>query len=649
LTQYPRHTWQSWRDRYLKRLQGLPPSAFNILDNPVPNKPALVKNKDKAVETTLAKKSRRIKNKDKAQVVSAGEESTNVRIPSSKAQTTGKEDYTVDQLAATFSTEDWENLYAFVEEIESCSKEDNSYDQAWTDWAEDRDNQTAEQWQQYYEKIVRPQWLRDPISKRQQIRKKVEERVQNNSPSPAKSVSWSQAQDKAVAAAQVVEPAPTDPPKRAVSSNISPSDTRLESEATAHQETPKHVREGYESAPKRIRGEADDTLVPKGTDRPAKIQKRISLSPTPAETEQPVEVIGTQEQPPRISLIASSQRADIEQRAQRDQRPVSDVGGAIHEADESKDEEHNYDNDPYGAVYPATGSHPEQAKRPAFPPGYLKWMRDQGGERRREMKAKGMTPEKFYMPDATSQRTDQDNDSESIASSTDLTHIAPLPRPPRIPEDDDDEDDLAPNTPTPRATKVANFDTQAILFPSQHPARISELPRPALDSSPPHHPESDASTTQSLQEFSSYLEENAQYDQIQTQPPLTHLPRPASPTPSATSEASSSGSEDPDEPLAADEIENFFAEQHSEGFSDEYITKALKRTRFRPGLAVAVLDAWKHGRPLPNQRGIWDIKEDEDVKNGDGAALERLERKHTLDGWGGITERINFLRAWERR
>jgi hypothetical protein len=52
---------------------------------------------------------------------------------------------------------------------------------------------------------------------------------------------------------------------------------------------------------------------------------------------------------------------------------------------------------------------------------------------------------------------------------------------------------------------------------------------------------------------------------------------------------------------------------------------------------------------LPYQRGIWSIQDDEAVESGDGVALAKLERKHTLDGWGGITERLRFLEGYRSR
>ena len=73
--------------------------------------------------------------------------------------------------------------------------------------------------------------------------------------------------------------------------------------------------------------------------------------------------------------------------------------------------------------------------------------------------------------------------------------------------------------------------------------------------------------------------------------------------------------------------------------------KALHRTRLRPELAVKVLDAWREGVALPDERGIWSVEEDAAVESGDGFDLAKLEKKHTMDGWGGITERMLFLEA----
>ncbi|KAF3042638.1 hypothetical protein E8E12_004010 [Didymella heteroderae] len=632
----PRHTWQSWRDRYLKKLQYMPPSAFNIPDNAPPSPPS---DQSPRAADVPARRSGLVKNKDRASLDTPGE-SASMGAAASKERAANKpqptsstkdvseqpvvrrtglvrnkdkarmaaarEDYNVDQLAATFSTRDWEDLYAYVEEIDALDEDSAEYEAAWHSWAESKDNQTAEQWRQYYEKVVQPQWASDPASKREQIRMKVMERQQDEtSSSPTQTQSWSQTQEAVIAASQTdlveADRAPsklTDPPQRTVP-NALPSDSRLESEATVQQETPQYIRHGYETALKRIRGDRDATPASTNAARPTKIQRKIGPSSSPEESEADA-VNGTQEQPLEISSAAGSQQEESAQHH---------VSQAIDLDDEAASEASEH-VEPLAALPRPPVSHDEQQ-------------------------------------DAS--------DLESVASSTDPTHLAPLSRPPQIPEasDDDDDNSLPSNTPTPRANKFAAFDTQAILSPSQNAPFISRLPRP-IDSSPPHYPDSEASTTQSLQEFSSYLQDAGEDLATLTQAPLTSAPRPASPTPSATSEVSaasdaSTGSGDPDPPLEAHEMEQFFAEQHDEGFSDEYITKALKRTRFRPGLATTVLEAWGRGAALPDRRGIWAVEEDELVESGDGAALATLQRKHTLDGWGGITERMNFLSAWSRR
>jgi hypothetical protein len=66
-------------------------------------------------------------------------------------------------------------------EIIDALKGKKDYDEAWEKWAQAQDNQTVDQWRQYFEKVVRPQWKRDPEWKREQIKKRVEERHQATS------------------------------------------------------------------------------------------------------------------------------------------------------------------------------------------------------------------------------------------------------------------------------------------------------------------------------------------------------------------------------------------------------------------------------------------------------------------------------------
>lgn len=519
----------------------------------------------------------------------------------SSTQQAAHVEYSVEQLAASFTTEDWEELYAFVDHIDSFSNDEVSYETSWQNWAADKDNQTAEQWKQYHEKVVRPQWRQDPISRREHIRKKVIERHANKS--PAQSQNWSRTLTEAAAAPQTEEAASAKPPTRA-SPDVMPSDLRLESELTAQQETPKYIRDGFESALKRIRGEEEDVPTMTEAPRPSKIQKRASLSPTLVEPEEAVDIAGAREQPLEINSAESSQQASVEPELQ-EEALLSQTREQIAQMNDEEDELESMGSDD---------------DLPRIAP----------------------------IPRPSVLQQDSEDDTRSIASSTDFVHIAPLPKPPMIPEDEadeegeeeaEDEENEEDELPTPRANKPTAFDTQAILSsPSQLPARLPRLPHPP-SSSPPQHPASSASTTQSIHEFRESL----------TGPPFP----PPSPTASTTSTASNSTSvsatSDPDPPLSAPELDTFFAQQAAAGFSNAFIARALKRTRFRPRLALQVLEAWKHGRPLPRLRGVWSVEEDLLVERGDGEALRGLCAKHSLDGWGGVTERVRWLRVFRER
>lgn len=65
----------------------------------------------------------------------------------------------------------------------------DEYDSAWERWAEEQGKQTAVQWRQYFEKVVRPQWLIDPVSKREEIKRKVEKQHDEDNQSQSQSIS----------------------------------------------------------------------------------------------------------------------------------------------------------------------------------------------------------------------------------------------------------------------------------------------------------------------------------------------------------------------------------------------------------------------------------------------------------------------------
>jgi hypothetical protein len=593
--QYPRHTWQSWRDRYLKQLRNRPPSAFNIPNDSPPSPPS-----ENLAEQTQATASAP---KQTAQPAVEQEPTKVTGKGKARAKTAPIQDYTLDQLATTFSPEDWEELYAFVDIIFEI-KGRREYEEAWVSWAESKDNQTAEQWQQYYDKVVRPQWLRDPEWKRKEITEKVEKRHADEAAASHQEKETHDEDDEATLVAPTEkEPSkPTEEVRKPSEEAEVPYvalhqatktptgdhatkqsfETKLMSSSTTQHESPKYIAEMGQNALKRVRGE--DTTE-EGTAHPRSSKRVRSVSPAVEHQAQQEEIRGTQAQLVEISSVESSvleSQEDAEDNQVKDQI-MQDI---------------------------------EQTQRGA------------------ELEVDDIE--------------DADKEVESIESDDflDIHKLSPTPEEPS-------EDDLPSNTPTPRASRHRpnNFDTQAILSSPSQEIRISKLPRPVgytqdlpqpetRSSSLAPHPESDASTTQSLQEFRRSLNDNEP-----SQPSLAPLPRARSLslTPSATS---STDSGDPDPPLSASEMNDFFAEQNAAGFNDTFIAAALKRTRCRPDLADLVLEAWKDGRSLPSQRGIWSVEDDKAVESGDGVALARLEAKHTLDGWGGITERVRFLEGY---
>ena len=483
--------------------------------------------------------------------------------------------------------------------INAMDEDKSNYEKAWKQWAKAQDNQTAEQWQQYYEKVVRPQWLRDPERKRQEVKQKVEKRHEEQSQSQTvdqEQVEETHEEKEAVTGApsttaessKIGKDAPVaagnDPPQG--ESSKLPSENKIMSSSTAQYESPKYIKAMYQNVLKRVRG--DDTEEQESAQQalreqspPAKRQRSLSPVAKPAST---VKVpTGTPTQP--VEIFSSESSSPDEEDEQLNNQIMEDVKQSDLAEDEAEEE------------------------------------------------------------------------IESVEME-DLVDVEQSPAPPEV-LDERSEDDLPSNTPTPRHPrhKTNYFDTQAILSSPSQDVRISKLPHPTdftqamgpqndqRSSSPAPHLDSDNSTTQSLQEFRRSL--NAEDISQPSYPTLQPLPR--APSFSPTPSNSSDDSADPDPPLAADEINDFFAAQNATGLSDAFIVRALKRTRCRPRLAEIVLDAWKDGKPLPWQRGIWSVEDDEAAESGDGVELAQLERKHTLDGWGGITERLRFLEGYRGR
>ncbi|KAF2438255.1 hypothetical protein P171DRAFT_437314 [Karstenula rhodostoma CBS 690.94] len=559
--QHPRHTWQSWRDRYLKTLCNRPPPGLNVPDNAPPFAPS-----DAPVEPASASASAAAPAPARTQSSrpATGESATDSRKAKGSTHVDSVE-YTVDELTAPglFAKEDWEMLYAFALDITGWPREE--YRDGWRKWAEDRP-QTTGQWRQYFEKVVWPQWQQDSDEKHAIIKSRVERRLDEDEQNASQTT-----QHEALPKHEPLQAGPSTPSSRA--SNMKRKRTELDDESkddraandtitlssqvflsssTVVNETPKYISEAYQKALQQLR-------VGSGTREPSLDAQDVEVYPAKRQKNIPRH-LGTEEDPVEVSSAGTDSQ-------QLTQDELPEVRSTAQPMDDGDD----WDMEGLEAIAP-----PQRA-------------------------------------------IDQDG-SEHLSDS-----------------------------PTPRAarSKASAFDTQAILSSPSQGASLNPLPLPArltqlAEADTEDSGEklaSDASTTESLQEFSQMINEDSHYRGITPLPRLQHSSPPQSPA----SIVSSTGSGDPDPPLAPDEVDEYFKEQHAEGFPDEFIAAALKHTRWRPELATEVLQAWKKRQPLPSKRGIWSDSDDEEVEGGDGMALARLENKHTLDGWGGITERMNFL------
>lgn len=81
------------------------------------------------------------------------------------------------------------------------------------------------------------------------------------------------------------------------------------------------------------------------------------------------------------------------------------------------------------------------------------------------------------------------------------------------------------------------------------------------------------------------------------------------------------------------------------GHSPENIVVAIQATSANMPMMRVVLEHLRVGMSVPVQtRGIWTEQDDEDILGGDARKLERVEAKHGWDGAGGCKVRQYFLR-----
>ncbi|KAF2279745.1 uncharacterized protein EI97DRAFT_430763 [Westerdykella ornata] len=668
---HPRHTWQSYRDRYLKRLQHRKPPTLSVPHNAPPSPPsdqsADQLQSEPQLEPSEHNEMRAPKPKSTPPVKKGG--AGNVKQERAKQ----KKSHTVEELRGMFDEEDWEELYANVDTILQASVE--IYLEGWVTWAKGT-TQTAEQWQQFFEKVVVPEWKKDATPKKQAIQARVSQRHANAR--------------KDHGDEPIVEPSdstPTPSRKRKTPElelrSASPDAELFDSfvERFLEERQGRRAQSAYmfwarekgghrkiaiwEEAPGLTSAELHKRLKPQWDALPdadkmvyaimedadrrrveieeERARKAARIGKRKVEQEQmPSSSTAVQQTPDYISHTHTRIMQSIES------GQLAEFSKQITDGHPSKRRKRD------------TSPPVKQPKQPVVTGTQRDPLEISSGDQSSE------SEDDEEMVDALEEQRREEDELEEKDSEEDE-----LPTPStKRPNDHTPTSDLPPDTPTtprPPRPHTTAFDTQAILSsPSPTPTLpLQAIPRPQQTqpqpsanresetparSSSPLAPSASISTTHSIHEFRRSLQEireskEREEEQEPSLPPddstLAPLPLPEK-TPS--SPGSDSDSTDPDPMLRPTEYDRFLAEERGYGFTEDEIKAALHRTGFRPMLASEVLEAWRKGKELPNKRGIWSREDDEAAEGGDGVALALLAKKHSMDGWGGLEERLKFLR-----
>ncbi|KAH7119736.1 hypothetical protein B0J11DRAFT_570176 [Dendryphion nanum] len=659
---YPRHPWQSWRERYLRVLRNKPP-----VDSDIPGNTPPPSQSEKPSEQAASRAPERAPTSPKRKSKTAQSRSPD-RNEDTEDQTTQKsKNYTVDELEAVFDTADFIQLYENVSLIL-----ENDTRETWSAWAAaDEGNRSLEQWIQYFNKVVVPRAERgQSIEKAQKEDNPVEPLEEEREHS---------------------EPEPVIPK----SEHERPVQKSLFNEESFEKLVKKTVarRQGEKKAIRAVEfflqvqrsNQSDDSSMSGPEEEKAAIYQRILKEWA---------TISDQEKRPYLAMeAADSERVKREKLENQHENPLlgkqikSESGRTSPPAERSSSNLVQKTPSYITSAYEKTLKRirvqddltEEQVQTSRSPK--RRRSEEQGSDMRlnkqpielslRENSSSSAKEDSYTAAENRHQNDSPGRSQEMQGSMEDIIQSdlqaqtstdgeledADIPTPiikgePSMSPRFSQPNELPSNTSTPKASRTNRsvFDTQAILSSPAVDLYLGALPLPRRDRTPATENdnmsrEPTPSTTHSIQEFRRSLNNIVETSQIPTLYPLEPLPLPQSHSPTP-SESSSQDSGDPDPPLDVEEIEDFFALQHELGFTTYEIRQALMHTRNRPMLAEKVLEAWKANKSLPKERGIWSESDDEDVDSGDGIALARLEKKHTLDGWGGITERTYFLAQW---
>ncbi|KAI4168479.1 MAG: hypothetical protein LQ343_006366 [Gyalolechia ehrenbergii] len=638
----PRHTWQSWRDRWVKSLKTLPRSTC-IPQNAPPTPPA-----ERTVDAN---------------------EPPRVGTPQQAAY-------------KPFTTKDAEDLLEVGDDIMNILPDRS--DEAWLKWAEGRDNcedHTARQWQDFWEKTIRPEYL-----------KRKAEATEGSSRTQRPMNPMTKVDDQARRQQQ-----PTNLVVRTTLSKTMLEGHNASRSPSYHPESPTIQAVVASSEPMTreptglfIDGPSDahsKTGFPGKRKRPVSEEIEEVPSSSPPELIRPTKRLRPDEEEESlfIEIDSISERSSIK-------RPLREIPDtlATNFPDERhivylRDDEDSSDclnqescySEKSHSLSPELGRSPIKTSNdtqrnvsktqaifdePEGPENFDLALPDEGfgdeNENGAAKKTKNGAQEDnseekddvdfdLALPDGGFGDENEDKGAKATRNGVQRDNLDDLDNDDEVAEEfhsleeeqpqnteikypaltDPDNHSIPPSSPPGTSPRPHQPTTQAILTAeTQHPD--FSLPAPEggwdaalLPSSPPELPPSSPPDVQHQNQPS------------HAHPPRTHqhqtqVPRTPSPNP-------------------ADQLDDFIDYHISQGYSEDTIHLALKCTNMDPALTMEVLETMRrNGEKVPRgMKGCWTEEDDGDLESVDARRIKRVEEKH---GVGGVEARWMFLEEYRR-
>ncbi|KAL8834258.1 MAG: hypothetical protein Q9170_003845 [Blastenia crenularia] len=601
----PRHTWQSWRDRWVKYLKSLPRSAF-VPPNAPPTPPA---------ERTGAA----------SETLSLAKPQKAVHKP--------------------FSQDDAELLLENGDDIMNIHSD--RYHDAWQEWAEERDNpedRTGKDWQEFWEKEIRPVYLkREAEAPSSSPTAEDDNQLRQGQQLPPKNLLVRMSPVKA-------DPKSSNEPR---SPSYHPEPQSNQTLAAPSEQTQQGLRGEFvdgasesrhtERSPGKRKRPAPEEIPSSSSPQPIRSAKRLradeeeSLFVEQDSVPEPDPVRGLPREIPDTFPTNVPDKVYINL---VDDEESSESLDEYEDEDENEDED--YDSEKARSLSPELGRSPAKTSNdiqrnvsrtqalynePEIALDFDVPPPDGGFSDDEEEKFEEF--EEFEDDDREAHdNTQQKDNSEEDEEEFHILEAEPQPQsfqtsnplPPAS-----DSNSTPPSSPPSISQKLYHPTTQAILAAETYDPDLS-LPEPEggweaalLPSSPPELPPSSQSDSQQPQQ------------QQPSQPPLRshqQAPKPPSPNP-------------------ADQLDKFIDYHLSVGYTEDSVQLALKCTNMDPVLTVRVLESMKgNGWEVPRDvKGCWTEDDDGDLESVDARRIKRVEEKH---GKGAVEARWEFLEEYRR-